>query len=129
MCRLPELTTIGFGTTSSGGSVSSRLLEATVDYVSNTECATAYSGTGTIVDDSQICGASPGKDACQGDSGGPFIVKCANEEDTLVGVVSWGIGCASPDFPGVYGRVSNAAEVGFLDGLGLSSGDPTDPCA
>lgn len=125
-----EITTIGFGTTSSGGSTSSRLLETTVLSVSNQKCKNDYSGTGTVVDDSMICGAAPGKDACQGDSGGPLITKCANGKDTLIGVVSWGIGCASPQYPGVYGRVSFADDVGFLNGLGLSATpSPDRPCA
>lgn len=116
-----DITTIGFGTTSAGGSVSRRLLEATVSYVSNDECASAYRGTGTTVDNSMICGRSPGKDACQGDSGGPLVVKCSNGRDILIGVVSWGIGCADPSFPGVYGRVSFADQVGFLNPLNLAT--------
>jgi secreted trypsin-like serine protease len=42
-----------------------------------------------------------GKDSCQGDSGGPIFVG-----NTQVGIVSFGDGCARPEKPGVYARVS-----------------------
>jgi len=59
---------------------------------------------------SMLCAEHPKrKDACQGDSGGPLVKKSgigSGEEFELVGVVSWGVGCAHDDFPGVYARVS-----------------------
>ncbi|ENN82139.1 hypothetical protein YQE_00221, partial [Dendroctonus ponderosae] len=49
-----------------------------------------------------MCAGSPygGRDACQGDSGGPLVV-----DNILIGIVSWGAGCARPNFPGVYANV------------------------
>ncbi len=58
-----------------------------------------------------LCAADVGEDSCQGDSEGPLIFRGNYEhgsEDNLVGVVSWGFGCADSDFPGVYARVSSA---------------------
>lgn len=42
-----------------------------------------------------------GRDACWGDSGGPVY-----HHGWLVGIVSWGEGCASPVYPGVNVRVT-----------------------
>ncbi len=83
-----------------------------VEVISNQECETlerggsSYAGFGFGVYESNICTYTETKDACQGDSGGPLIVRGNDaSEDILIGVVSWGIGCAY--LPGVYGRVSH----------------------
>jgi len=100
-----DVTVMGWGTTSSGGSSSDVLLEVDVDVVSNSDCEAAY-GTGQITSD-MMCAARSGKDSCQGDSGGPLIVKGSDAaSDVQVGIVSWGFGCADEDFPGVYASVS-----------------------
>jgi len=92
---------IGFGTTSSGGNLSNKLLHVEVGYKTNEDCNAAYRGQ---ITDNMMCASDPGQDACQGDSGGPLYDK---EDAKLVGIVSWGRGCARPGYPGVYARISS----------------------
>ena len=46
-----------------------------------------------------------GKDACKGDSGGAFVREIMNSKWVVVGVVSWGNGCAQKDQYGYYTRI------------------------
>ena len=45
-------------------------------------------------------------DTCQGDSGGPIMMYTTSQQWVLVGVTSYGIGCARADYAGVYTRVA-----------------------
>ena len=60
--------------------------------------------------DYQLCAGVPqgGIDACQGDSGGPLISVVAGKS-RVTGIVSAGDGCARPEAPGLYSRVSTYA--------------------
>jgi subtilisin family serine protease len=56
--------------------------------------------------DTMVCAGETGLDSCQGDSGGPlFGVDAATGKRTLVGIASWGLGCAANNRPRVYTRV------------------------
>jgi len=80
----------GWGTTSSGGAASSKLLEVDVPVVTPTQCATSMGP----MEGGQICaGGVSGKDSCQGDSGGPLSYE-SNGQHILIGDVSYGDGCA-----------------------------------
>lgn len=116
-----DLTVMGWGSTSSGGSVSSVLMEVEVDAYSNADCNAAYANT---ITDRMICAARPTQDSCQGDSGGPIIDTASGVQ---IGVVSWGSGCADPNFPGVYARVSS--EISWIQGYidSWSGGGGTTP--
>lgn len=45
-------------------------------------------------------------DTCQGDSGGPLMMFSSNNQWILVGLTSYGEGCAQPAYSGVYTRVA-----------------------
>ena len=85
------------------------LNEITVPIVSFEDCNDSNSYSGKVTDETMICAGLPagGKDTCFGDSGGPLLVAGSSAaKDILVGITSWGEGCALKNFPGVYARVS-----------------------
>uniref|UniRef100_A0A7N6AYB0 Peptidase S1 domain-containing protein n=1 Tax=Anabas testudineus TaxID=64144 RepID=A0A7N6AYB0_ANATE len=96
----------GWGATASGAStISQNLREVEVPVVGNRQCNCDY-GVGTITNNMMCAGlSSGGKDSCQGDSGGPMVSKQGTRW-IQSGIVSFGEGCALPNFPGVYTRVS-----------------------
>uniref|UniRef100_A0A3P9L3B4 Peptidase S1 domain-containing protein n=1 Tax=Oryzias latipes TaxID=8090 RepID=A0A3P9L3B4_ORYLA len=97
----------GWGNIGSGVSLPApqTLQEVQVPIVGNRRCKCSY-GASSITDNMMCAGLlAGGKDSCQGDSGGPLVIK-QNNLWIQAGVVSFGIGCAEPNFPGVYTRVS-----------------------
>jgi len=96
-------TVSGWGSTRESGPLSQELLVVEVPTLSLKQCQDLYFPLWYDVDPSMICAgvADGGLDACQGDSGGPLVVN-----NQLVGIVSWGYGCARPNVPGVYTQVS-----------------------
>ncbi|XP_064158527.1 transmembrane protease serine 5 [Anguilla rostrata] len=82
------------------------LKEAPVPLISTKKCNSSCMYNGEISPRMLCAGYTEGKvDACQGDSGGPLV--CQDDSVwRLVGVVSWGTGCAEPNHPGVYTKVA-----------------------
>ncbi len=100
----------GWGDTQGDGSYASALRTASVQVLADTVCERAYPGNaeGDYDPRSMVCAGLPdgGRDACQGDSGGPLVAR-----GRLVGLVSWGSGCAVAGRPGVYTRISAVADL------------------
>lgn len=107
-----NLTTVmGWGDTQSGGVGSNILQHVDVPLVSNVTCNTPQSYDGAITNQMICAGYTQGgKDACQGDSGGPLVIKDSQNRWRQVGIVSWGFGCAFPNYYGVYARVTELAD-------------------
>ena len=97
-----------------------RLYEVAVSVIANAVCDDAYAN----LTDNMLCAGVPGggKDSCQGDSGGPLVYNDSGDWKQ-VGVVSFGIGCAEADYPGVYARVSRY--IGWINGY-VNPVVPTD---
>ncbi len=113
------VTTLGWGATSEGGSGTTSLREVTVPVVSDATCAASYNGSSAagglrLNPAVSICAglASGGQDSCQGDSGGPLIAPY-NGSIYSIGVVSYGLGCARPNYYGVYSET--AAVVDWIN--------------
>jgi secreted trypsin-like serine protease len=102
------LTVIGWGNTSPTSSqYPTRAQEVDVPYVTNEVCNSREAYNGAITEGMLCAGfKAGGRDACQGDSGGPLFYDNGVEQ-VLVGIVSWGYGCAQPDAYGVNARVSS----------------------
>ncbi|MBN3313548.1 TMPS9 protease, partial [Atractosteus spatula] len=127
----------GWGyTAEDGATLPSTLQEVQLSIIGNRQCGClndvvfgANSVTGNMLCAGVLQG---GKDSCQGDSGGPLVCK-QGPSWVQAGVVSFGEGCAQPNFPGVYTRVSQYkdwinTQVGLATtGFVTFSSNSTDP--
>ncbi|GAB0091678.1 trypsin [Sergentomyia squamirostris] len=71
------------------------------------QCNATYNG---LVTDTMICAGEAGRDICVLDNGGPLT----DMRNHLVGIVSWGMGCGVPIYPGVYTTIANPAIRDFI---------------
>lgn len=94
-----DATVIGWGKTCEACPTTQHLREVSIPLWEPAQCLAAYDG----ITSRQVCAglAGGGKDSCQGDSGGSLLTWNLDHWEQL-GIVSWGIGCARPNAPGVY---------------------------
>lgn len=106
------VTVIGWGI-ADNKEPSDALRQVEVPLVDLTTCRLSYGVLDGEVTDNMLCAGlkAGGKDSCQGDSGGPLMT-FDNTTSTWkqVGVVSWGQGCAEPNFYGIYTKISHYAD-------------------
>jgi trypsin len=121
----------GWGDTNESGGTPATLQAATVGVIDDGTCASDYDDD--FDPDTMICAGfqSGGVDTCVGDSGGPLQAPAPSGGYRLVGITSWGEGCAQPGFPGIYARVAGpvlsplvASDVATLE---TSFGLPHEP--
>uniref|UniRef100_A0A182J2A7 CLIP domain-containing serine protease n=1 Tax=Anopheles atroparvus TaxID=41427 RepID=A0A182J2A7_ANOAO len=119
----------GWGRTQEGGKSATELQELQIPIIANDECRTLYDKIGKVFSQKQFDNAvmcagvlAGGKDSCQGDSGGPLMLPQRQGSQFYyyqVGIVSYGIGCARAEVPGVYTRVAS-----FVDWIQQKVAEP-----
>jgi Trypsin len=99
-----QLTILGMGTITDGTYTEPSILQqVTVNYVTYATCNQAW---GSIAPTVMLCSSTTnGKDGCTGDGGGPVL----DSQGKLVGLVSFGIGCAT-GYPAINARVTGAID-------------------
>ncbi|QRG82066.1 serine protease [Vibrio diabolicus] len=111
-----KLHVAGWGNTSTTDRIYPTVLQQVdLEYVDRATCQNLPGNYSNVSDDGICAGYYwGGKDSCQGDSGGPLIVD-DNGINKLLGVVSWGDGCAQPNAYGVYANVAHFQHNGWID--------------
>lgn len=100
-----NVTASGYGRLGLRASLPGHLRSVHVPIVPVKTCQQSYHSVRTSVN---ICAGNDMFDSCKGDSGGPLWTTSPQNASHIIlaAVVSYGYGCAQPDAPGVYARVS-----------------------
>ncbi|XP_027639056.2 transmembrane protease serine 9 [Falco peregrinus] len=95
----------GWGSTKEGGVMSKHLQKAAVNMIGDQACKKFYP---VQISSRMLCAGFPHGtvDSCSGDAGGPLACKEPSGKWFVAGITSWGYGCARPNFPGVYSKVT-----------------------
>jgi trypsin len=101
----------GWGAVAESAPGSTQLLFVDVPVVNTAECNKPESYGGRITAQMFCAGLRDGgKDSCQGDSGGPLVSGLSPTGPELIGIVSWGEGCARRLKYGIYTRVNTVSQ-------------------
>lgn len=86
-----------------------RLLQILEVPLVSKEICSEIQSYGAGITESMLCaGYKDGeRDSCQADSGGPLFITSSIGHPILIGIVSWGRGCARPHKYGVYAKVNH----------------------
>ncbi|XP_049870792.1 trypsin-1-like isoform X2 [Pectinophora gossypiella] len=95
---------VGWGRTSAGGQLPAIVQEVRVPILSLQQCR-GMKYRASRITNNMLCAGRASTDSCQGDSGGPLLVQ-DGDKFQIVGIVSWGVGCGRPGYPGVYTRIT-----------------------
>ena len=126
-------TIAGWGDTTGDMDYPDTLQKAQVPITTDEYCRDAYGEndglTGGFDAETMVCAGYPegGTDTCQGDSGGPLFADGPGGR-RVVGVTSWGAGCAEPGSPGVYARVADTKLRTWVESVapnGVAGGEST----
>lgn len=100
-----KVSAAGWGeTTEHAATLPDHLRSVVLEVATKRACGHGNKIRGGYFTASMMCAGNPGRDTCAGDSGGP-LVGTIHGHSVLVGITSFGIGCARTGHPGVYTRV------------------------
>ncbi|XP_038580399.1 LOW QUALITY PROTEIN: coagulation factor VII-like [Micropterus salmoides] len=113
-------TVSGWGRRGENGPTSQLLRRLKVPRIRTQQCVEE---SGVVLTKNMFCaGYIEGQqDSCKGDSGGPLVTEY-KKTVFLLGIVSWGKGCAQPGNYGIYTRVSN-----YLEWIHNGTATPNQP--